>query len=260
MADGDGPPRVAVPERLDRRLRLGPFPSGREALGFVTGAAIGGILALVAGPWAGVPVVLLASALTMARPGHEPLHERLGPLLRWTGRRLARGNRVTGPERASPTRRRSTVRLEDGRLAGIVRTGGVPLAYLPPDELARTFEQYRELLRSLDGSLAIVATSAPIFANALAPAEPAPVGTERKARDGYAELVGLLARRRSVRRVYVAVAVEGAGPEDHGRLESSIAALRDRLAGLGLRPERLRDRALEDASRKMGLGERSSRG
>lgn len=253
MTDRDGPPWVAVPERLDRRLRLGPFPTGRDAVKFVTAAAVGSVVSLLLVPWAGLPVVAVGAVVALWRPDGEPLDERLVAIVRWAARRsVPEGRRTMTVGRAAPTRR-ETVTLPDGRAAVVVRTAGVPLAFLPPAELARQFEQYRDLLRSLDGGWVGHVTSVPIYAGAVLPPESPTTDADGVARSGYRELVSLLARRRSVRRVVLALPQETPGVEGARRLEAGVELLRERLADLGVRSERLRDRALVDAARRLGL-------
>lgn len=250
MADRDGLPWVVVPERLDRRLRLGPFASGRDAVKFVTAAAVGAVVSLAVQPWAGLPIVVAGAVVALWRPDGEALDERVSAVVRWAARRATAEAPLTAI-RPSPAGR-GTVTRPDGRRAAVVRTGGVPLAFLPPTELARQFELYRELWRSVEGQLIVVAGSAPIHAGTIVPGDgPLPEG-ERAARDGYRELVSLLARRRSVRRVHLALSEEMHGAEGLRRLEAAVDLLSERLADLGVRCERLRDRALAGAAVRLG--------
>jgi hypothetical protein len=251
MEEVDGPLLVGIPERLDRRLRLGPFGSGRDALKFLLYAAAGAVLAPLVSVWVGLPIVAAGLVTTTWRPGGEAIDERAAAVAAWSLRRVAgeapvRRRPSTGP------RRRSWISLGPSRVAALLRAGGVPLAYLPAAELRRRFELFRDALRGGGGCLAFLATSAPIFAGALVPAAPSPGGNEGQARSGYRELVELIASRRSVRQVFVAVGA-AAGPEGISRLEGEVAALVERLEALGARPSRLRDRALLDAAQRLGL-------
>jgi hypothetical protein len=247
----DGPPVVTIPERLDRRMRLGPFPSGRDALKFVTYAAGSAVLLPFGGATLWLPTVGVAFLLSVWRPDGEPLDRRVLAVARWKWRTL-RG--AAGP--MTPVGLKASaalLRLPDGRHAGVLRTAGVPLAYLPPAELARRFERFRELLRALEGGLQLRATLAPIHARSFLPDGPDPTPAEQRAREGYAELVTLIARRRSVRQVYLVRATAGPGAEAAHRLEAELGRLAERLAGLGLAPLRLRDRALRDGAQRIGL-------
>ncbi len=247
------PPRAAVPSRLHRRLRLGPFPSGRDALKFLAYAAVAAILAPTTAPLLGAPIVLVGLLVAVYKPGGEALDERAAVLLRYALRR--RGEPV--PMSARVPRgglRGSIVPLGDGRSAAIVRTAGVPLAYLPPAELARRFELFRQLLRSIEGDLFLLVTSTPIFPDPIVPDRLARGSHDASARGGYRELVTLLARRRAVRRVYLGLASTASGEETIPRLEAAMGALLDSLAALGIGAERLRDRPLADAATRLGLG------
>jgi hypothetical protein len=254
MDDREGVPWVPLPERLDRRLRLGPFASGRDALKFVTAAAVGAVVSLVVEPWAGLPVVAGGAVVALWHPDGEALDGRLAAFARWAARRSSPvPSSMTGVDLPGTGGGRPTIVLPDGRLAAVVRAGGIPLAFLPPTELARQFDLYRGLLRSLSGNLIVVATASPIYPGAVTPpARPLPPA-EQSACRGYRELVTLLARRRSVRRVLLALAQEEPGVEGGRRLEAAAELLRARLGDLGVTSERLHGRALAEAARRIGL-------
>jgi hypothetical protein len=252
MDDRDGAPWVAFPERLDRPMRLGPFASGRDAVKFVTGAAIGVVVGATVDILAGVLIAAGTALLVLWRPDGEPLDQRLLAVLRWLGRRSRAGGAVSAPRPAPRARGAGVARLADGRMAAILRCGGAPLAYLPPADLASQFERYRELLRSLGSGVVFVATTSPIHAASLCPDASAKAAPEAAARDGYRELVGLLGRRRPVRRVYVAVRVGATGPDGARELETAATLLGDRFGDLGVPAERLRDAALLGALQRLG--------
>ncbi|MGB6500957.1 MAG: hypothetical protein WBG19_06130 [Thermoplasmata archaeon] len=246
-------PTLDLPERLDRTLRLGPFRSGRQALKFVTYLAVGALLVPFLGPWIWIPFTGAGISVAFWRPGGEAIDERVVRFARWKWRQVGEGGAMNlsgAPDRG----RRSMVRLP-GSFATVVRTGGVPLAYLPSPELARRFEQYRDLLRSIDASFVVLCTRAPIHPASFVPAEPTPVGPEGVARRGYRELVEVIVRRRQIRQVYIGLATAGSDSEAIGRLETQTASLIERLRALGVRPLRLRDRALGEAARRMGISE-----
>ncbi len=247
----DGPPVVALPERFDRRLRLGPFASARDALKFITYAAAGALLVPFTSPYLWLGVVAVGFGICVYRPDGQALDERVVAFVVW---RLGAPNRerLMTPLATDPMARKGLHRIGPGQYIAIVRTGGAPVAYLPPVELERRFELFRELLRSVRGGLAFTVTSAPMRSR---PVVPAPVGVaraDRLAAAGYAELVELLCRRRSVRRVDLALATETTGADGISDLEGRISTLLERLAGFGVRIVRLRDRPLEDAARRWG--------
>lgn len=251
MEEGGDPPVVALPERLDRKLRFGPFASGRDALKFVSYVAAGALLVPFLGEGAWIPFVLAGLAVTLWRPDGDAIDERLVRFARWKVRGAGPGGSVK-PSRPGRTGRRSTARLP-GAFVGILRTGGLPLAYLPPAELRRRFESYRDLLRAFDGTFVLLVTRAPIHPVPFLPAEPTPPGPEGAARAGYLELMEVIVRRRHLRQVYLALATSEPGASGVQRLETQIAAMVERLRALGLRPVRLRDRALGEALHRMGI-------
>lgn len=245
------PPIIDLPERLDRRMRLGPFPSARDALKFVTYAASGALLVPFASPWLWLPVVLGGFGVSVWRPDGRALDERLLVFLRWKVRSWSSGSSV---KRAMPCPlvRHGLLELSSHRYVAVVRTGGTPVAYLPPDELGRRFELYRELLRTSDDHFALLVTTAPIRSQAVRPAAPAESRRDKQALSGYSELVSLLCRRRLLRRVYFVIGTSGSNPDAIGLLEGRVAGLIERLSSLGLRPTRLRDRGLVEAAHRFG--------
>ncbi len=249
--DTDGPPVVPIPERVDRRLRLGPFPSARDALKFLCYAAVGAVAVPLVDVPGGLSVVGAGLLATLYKPDGQAWDERALSLLRWKYR-SRREERMTGAGRQSPLLRQGLVRLAGADWVAVVRTGGAPLAYLPPAELARRFELYRDLLRGSDGRLAFLATLASIRAAPFLPPADRSLAADRDARAGYSELVALLCRRRYGRRVYFVLGGGEGGPDALARLEGQVASLLERLSGLGLRPVRLKDRGLLEAARRLG--------
>ena len=247
----DGPPVVAFPERFDRRLRLGPFASARDALKFVTYAAAGALLVPFVSPYFWLAVVGGGFAVSVYRPDGQGLDERALTFALWRVRTLGGARTMSSPS-VSPVTRQGLLGIGPGQYVAIVRTGGTPVAYLPPVELARRFELFRDLLRAVRGGIAFSVSSAPMRSGTVVPVPLELSRADRGASAGYAELVELLCRRRRVRRVYLVLATETTGPDGISDLESRVATLTDRLAGLGLRVTRLRDRGLEDAARRWG--------
>lgn len=247
----DGPPIIGLPERLDRRMRLGPFPSSRDALKFVTYAAAGALLSPFTSPWVWLPVVGAGFTVSVWRPDGQAVDERVLAFVSWRVRSVS--PRRTAKNAASrPLVRQGLLQLASHRYVAVIRTGGTPVAYLPPDELARRFELYRELLRSIDTGFSFLAATVPIRSQAVRPGTPSGTGPEARALSGYSELVSLLCRRRLLRRVYFVLGTLEADPDAIGRLEGRVANLIERLGAIGLRPSRLRDRALAEAARRFG--------
>jgi hypothetical protein len=247
----DGPPSIPLPRPLDRRLRLGPFPSARAALKFLSYAAAGALLAPFASPALWLPVLGLGFLLAVWRPDGVALDELAWHALAWRLRDW-RGAAVT--DRPPPAVvARSFVRVGPGRPVAIVRAYGTPLAYRPPADLQGAWEAYRSILRGLPGPVAIRSTLAPI---ALAPLLPrAPADTSRadgEAAAGYRELVTLLCRRRSIRRVDVTLFASGEATGAPPELEAAVRSLSAGLAGMGIPSRRLTGAGLAEAAREFG--------
>jgi len=252
MAAEDGSPIIVLPERLGRRMRLGPFPSSRDALKFVVYAATGALLSAFTSPWLWLPFVLAGFAISVWRPDGRAVDERALTVASWKLRSWGLGYDSMKDARTAPLVRQGLLELAPHRHVAVVRTGGTPTAYLPPDELARRFELYRELIRSTDGNFSLLSTVAPIRSQSIRPAPSAGEGPEPSARSGYSELVLLLCRRRLLRRVFFVLGTDGSDLDSVARLEGRVANLIERLGSLGLRPTRLRDRALAEAARRFG--------
>ena len=245
-----GVPVIELPERVDRRMRLGPFPSARDALKFVGYAATGAVLSPLAGPYFWLPVVGVGFAVSVWHMDGEAVDERAG---RWLLFRLRLRTEGTLTARtAFPTPAGPVARLSSGRRVSVVRTAGVPFAYRPPADLTTLFDRFRELLRASDGTMVIRATTAPLRVDPLLPRLTSGSPTEVVAREGYAELVLVLCRRRRSRRVDLALGTREAGPEGARRLAERTRSLAERLAALGLHPVVLEGRPLGEAVRGFG--------
>ena len=249
--DGDDVPVVALPERIDRRLRLGPFPSAQDAVKFLCYAATGAAVAQFAYLPVGLALAGIGFLAAVWRPEGRPWDERLLAFLRWRWHTLA-GGILLRNARHKVYARSGVLRLAESDPVAVVRTGGVPVAYLPPAELARRFELFRDLLRATDGRIAFLATLGSIRTAPYLPALHGSRGSDSEARSGYSELIELLCRRRFRRRVYLVVGLGSVGSDASTRLETEVATLTDRLTALGLRPERLTNRGLIEAARQIG--------
>ncbi|MGA8275977.1 MAG: hypothetical protein WB852_06760 [Thermoplasmata archaeon] len=245
-----GAPVVELPERVDRRIRLGPFPSARDALKFVGYAATGAVLAPFLDPFVWVPFLVVGFTVSVWRPDGEAVDERAAQWLLFQFRRWTKGS-VT-PRGPLTTVRGSVVRLASGRRVTIVRTEGTPLAYRPPSDLAVLFERFRELLRASEGPLVVRSTTVPLRADPVLPVDVACSDPEHAARAGYGELVSVLCRRRRSRRVEISLGSGQSGPEGERRLEERTRSLSEQLTSLGLRPVILGDRSLAESVRAFG--------
>jgi len=247
----EGPPIIPIPERIDRRMRLGPFPSSRDALKFMCYAAGAAVLATLTTAWVWAPFALLGFGVSVWKPDGYAVDERAWTFLHWKLRGTTRYGPVT-PRMLRGLVRQGLLEVSPRRLVAMVRSGGTPIAYLPPDELARRFEAYRDLIRSLDGDFALFATVTPIRSQAIRPETPEEEGADSAARVGYTQLATLLCRRRLLRRVYFVIGTVNTGPDSIAHLESQVSVLLERLSVAGLEPSRLRDRSLVEAARHVG--------
>jgi hypothetical protein len=202
-------------------------------------------------PYLWLAIATAGFALTVVRPDGLALDEKAVSYLRWRVR-SATGGRTVTKSSDGPLARQGLVDLRSGQYLAVIRTGGTPVAYLPPVELARRFELFRALLRSVRGAFAFSVTSVPMDPEPVTPAPGSDLGRDVPARTGYAELVTLLCRRRSVRRISLVLATESLGREGLSDLEERVRTVSNHLAALGLRPVRLRNRALRDAVRCWG--------
>jgi hypothetical protein len=245
-----GVPRISLPERVDRRARLGPFPSARDALKFVCYAAVGAVVSPFASPFAWVPFLAVGFVVSVWRPDDEAVDERAGRWVRFVVDRW-RGASVTDPARATAARG-AVVYLASGHRVAIVRAGGTPLAYRPPAELAVLFDRFRELLRASNGPLIIRSTTVALREGPVLPGTVACTDLEWAAREGYRELVSVLCRRRRSRRVEIALSASASGPEGERRLVERARSLAERLSSLGVRSSLLDERRLIESARAFG--------
>ena len=243
------PPSVILPERLDRPMRLGPFPSARSALKFVTYCAVGALLVPIAGGLVWLPFLVLGLVVSVHRTGEKGPDERILDFVLYRLRQ--HGAFATNPGRIVGQTRGPLIRLRSGSYVAIVETRGNPILHLPPREIEDLFSQYRDFLRALDGGCAFVATVAPLSAIAYEPPRRShPEGFASEARAGYDEFVRLLCRRRFVRRIFFAFGSSGSSPTAVTQLEARVAMSMERLQRLGVGPVRLRGRVLKEAAHR----------
>lgn len=251
-------PVVRMPERVDRRARLGPFPSARDAARFLCYAAAGALAAPFVSPFLWLPVVGGGFVVSVWQPDGQPADGRAVAYLLWRIRARSGGASVS--PRSKPSTRHRVVPLASGAHAAVVRAGGCPMAYLPPAALQRRFAAYRDLLRAIPGHLGLLATAVPIRDHRMRPGGPTPEGDEGVARAGYSELVGMLCARRRIRRVYLALRNDDTSADSIQRLDAAAQALADRLGELGLSALRLEGRALAEAADRFDWTRSEARG
>jgi hypothetical protein len=254
---GADPLAVPLPRPVDRRLHLGPFPSARDALKFAGYAAVGVVAIPVAGPVAVVPFAALGFVLAVQRRDGRAYDDRFAGYLAWRWRRRVRRGPAPGTLGSSVPGR--TARIGAGRMAAVVRTGGVPVAFLPTPEAVSLFDGMRRWLDALDGGLYVVADAEPVRPGPFLPARKSDVGSsDAVARDGYEAVVRLLLRRRRSRRVVV-VLWESADRAGVARLDVRAGATEEALRRFGVETERVEGRALTAELRRLGLVARGTR-
>ncbi len=243
---------VGLPESLDRRMRLGPFPTARDALKFAAYAAVGGSVAAVAGVAWAIPFLGAGFLLSVHRGDGRGYDERFGDFLtfRWRSHPSAR---PLGAARAAAGPSGPFLTAVPGHLVAIVAARGIPIAFLPPSDARTLFEAYRELLRNLERGIVVQMGVEPLGERPFLPVGRPPDSgrPEDAARRGYGEMVRLLCRRRYRRRVLIAL-WEPSAPDASVRLEASVRQVGEGLARLGLACERLRDGALRSAAAQIG--------
>ena len=244
---------IGLPEGFGRTMRLGPFPSVRDALKFSTYAAVGAVFAAVLAPIWWLPFLGGGFALSVFRPDGRALDERLGAFVAFELRSGRGSSSATPPRRRRAPHAPGSVVARASQLVGILATGGIPVAFLPPAEARALFDRYRTFLGALDGGLYLTMGVRPIEVRPFRPRDrrvdggPAPA-----ARAGYDEMVRLLCERRLQREVRIAVWVPRASDGAFELLERRLQTVSEHLAQLGLAPVRLRGRELDAAAQGMG--------
>jgi hypothetical protein len=250
----NGPPIVPIPERVDRRLRLGPFSSAHDALKFLSYAAIASLVASIISPWVACAVAALGFGLTVYRPEGVSLDERCAAFLLWQLRSRRNDSTMTPQVRSTPSP--GLLTLSTGERVAIIRANGTPTAYLPPTELSRRFHLFRGVLRGMRDGLAFAVTLEPMRSDTVIPPRTTDERTDGEAIDGYQQLVAILCRQRSVRRVDLVLRTSTGGAGGIADLETRVAGLVEGLIALGVGAVRLQGKGLAEAARRWGWSPR----
>lgn len=244
---------IGLPEGFGRSMRLGPFPSVRDALKFSTYAAVGAVFATVLSPIWWLPFLGGGFALSVFRPDGKALDERLGAFVAFELRSGRGSSPTTAPRRRRAPHTPGSVVSRASQLVGILATGGIPVAFLPPSEARALFDRYRAFLGALEGGLYLTMGVRPMEVRPFRPRDRrADGGPAPTARAGYDEMVRLLCERRLQREVRIAVWVPRSADGASELLERRLQTVAEHLTQLGLSPVRLRGRELDAAAQGMG--------
>lgn len=224
------PSAIPIYPLVHRRLRLGPFAAGRDLVKFLGFALVGATAAAVTSAVVWLPFLAIGALVAFARVEGRTLDDYLLGYcrFRWRSsvrrpgiaRQDLRGARPDAPRRTpSPT----------------IRAGGIPIAYLPPRELRRLFEEWRSILTALDRPLGWRVRGEVFSPLPFLPSLRNPVPEERPALESYREFVQLLLRNRYRRVVDLTFWND---PNDEGpaaiTLQAQSADLLEGLERLGI--------------------------
>ena len=195
---------VSLPERLGRRMSLGPFEDPRDLLRFLLIVGAGGLVALLTLPWIWVPIAAMGGVLTLVRHNEETLLELLGRRLRFALRRV-RPPRWMGRwgEGHPPPRGPAGRSAEEGRPWEIWRTAPAPVCGRDPSELHR---QALALLRRLapgGREVLLVRRTRPWDVRPFLPPGPVLRAQDRMLREGYVRLLNACAQGKRRAELYL---------------------------------------------------------
>ncbi|MFZ0831147.1 MAG: hypothetical protein WCB18_02080 [Thermoplasmata archaeon] len=136
---------IPILQLAPRRLHLGPFGSGMDLAKFLCVATIGAVVAAVSSAVVWLPFLGAGAIVAFVRVEGRSLDQYAVGYCRFRWRTSVGWNRAPSIPRGGPPR----VRGEGhGNLS--VRAGGIPIAYLPPADLQRLFEEWRSTLAAFD--------------------------------------------------------------------------------------------------------------
>jgi hypothetical protein len=225
---------IPVRQLVQRRLRLGPFASGRDLVKFLCFATVGAAIAAVTSAVVWLPFLAAGGMIAFIRVEGQTLDEYALGYCRFRQRASRSAGFLTGPARPGPgspgSRRRASPSL---------RAGGIPIVYLPPADLQRVFEEWRSALSAVDGSVGFRTRGELFSPLPFLPASGSPHGAEREALDSYRDMVRSLLRQRYRRVVDVKVATPGLDGEPAAlQLQTQLDGLLATLDRLGIPAQR----------------------
>lgn len=221
---------IPIHQLSGRRLHLGPFGSGRDLTKFLCFAIVGAAVAALSSVFLWLPFLGVGLAIAYFRVEGQSLDDYALQYCRYRWRTdvVPRGR-----SHAPSARTKS----EGGERSGLssLRTGGIPLAYLPPADLERIFEQWRSVLSAVDRPLSCRMRCERFSPLPFLPAFADAGEGESGAQHAYAELVRSLLRNRYRRVVDLVLWSDPTDPhfEDAGP-DAPITDLAEALERLGI--------------------------
>ncbi|MCI4352151.1 MAG: hypothetical protein L3K14_02015 [Thermoplasmata archaeon] len=217
---------IPVQELASRRLHLGPFGSGRELAKFLMVATVGAAVAAVSSAVLWLPFLGLGVLVSFVRVEGRTLDDYALGYLRFRWRSSpTRGSPLSGVPPSLPPSARPRERTPS------LQAGGIPIAYLPPEDLQRLFEEWRTTLTAVARPLSFRMRGEAFSPLPFLPPSTSSRPGERQALEAYRQLVHLLLRHRYRRVVELTV---GGEPTDlaprtaglHSQVDALLAALR----------------------------------
>ena len=221
---------IPVHQLAARGLHLGPFGSGRDLIKFLGVATVGAAVAAVSSAVLWLPFLGIGALVSFVRLEGRTLDDFALGYLRFRWRTSTPpGSSGGGPSPFCPASTPSVGR------SGSIRTGGIPISYLPPRELQRLFEEWRSTLAAICRPM-----SFRVWGESFSPLPFLPAATsdregERQALEAYRQLVHLLLRHRSRRIVELTIGQDPveSGPQRAG-LRAQVDALLSALERMGI--------------------------
>ncbi|MCI4347447.1 MAG: hypothetical protein L3J97_02365 [Thermoplasmata archaeon] len=226
---------IPVYELASRRLHLGPFGSGRDLVKFLGVATVGAAVAALSSAVMWLPFLGIGVLVTFVRVEGRTLDDYAVGYLRF---RWRSSSTREGPLRGWPLFPSPSARSRERTPS--LRAGGIPIAYLPPADLQRLFEEWRSTLAAVSRPLSVRMRGEPFSPLPFLPTSTSPRDGERQALAAYRQLVRLLLRHRYRRIVELTVGEESTdlAPTTVG-LHSEVETLHSALGRMGIPAENL---------------------
>lgn len=226
---------IPVYEVASRRLHLGPFGSGRDLVKFLGVATVGAAVAALSSAVLWLPFLGIGVLVSFVRVEGRTLDDYALGYLRF---RWRSSTTRESPPRGSPLFPRPSAPASERTPS--LRAGGIPIAYLPPAELQRLFEEWRSTLTAVGRPLSFRMRGEPFSPLPFFPRLTSHRDGERQAVVAYRQLVRLLLRHRYRRIVELTIGEEPSNPAPTTiGLHSEVEALLSALERMGIPAENL---------------------